>query len=166
MLEKKYIVNSQSAQLKLERLALEVAEQLNGDNTPLILIGIANSGIVIANKMGELLQQYFTEPIQIISVTLNKSNPDIVTLSNELDFNGKNIIVCDDVANSGKTLLYALKPLLNYAAKRIQILVLVERMHKLFPIKPDYVGLTIATTLQNNIVVEIEGEEIVGAFIQ
>ncbi len=166
MLEKKYILNSQAAQLKLERLALEVAEQLNGENPSLILIGIAKSGIVIANKMGELLQQYFTEPIQIISVTLNKSNPDIVTLSNEFDFNGKNIIVCDDVANSGKTLLYALKPLLNYSAKRIQILVLVERMHKLFPIKPDYVGLTIATTLQNNIVVEIEGDEIVGAFIQ
>ena len=80
--------------------------------------------------------------------------------------NNKNIIVCDDVANSGKTLLYALKPLLNTHPKRIQILVLVERMHKLFPIKPDYVGLCITTTLEDNIIVEVEDNEIAGAYIE
>lgn len=59
-----------------------------------------------------------------------------------------------------------LKPLLAFHPKRVQILVLVERMHKLFPIKPDYVGLSIATTLQDNIVVEIDNNEILGAYIQ
>jgi len=166
MVDKNYILNKEAAQLKLERLALEIAEELNGDTTPLVLIGITSSGMVIAQKMNDLLKQYFKEPIQLISATLNKSMPSDVELSEQVDFNKKNIIVCDDVANSGKTLLYVLKPLLAFHPKRIQILVLVERMHKLFPIKPDYVGLSIATTLQDNIVVEIDNNEILGAYIQ
>jgi pyrimidine operon attenuation protein / uracil phosphoribosyltransferase len=166
MSNKNYILNKEAAQLKLERLALEIAEELSGDSTELIIIGIKNSGMVIAEKIGELLKKYLTNIPTIISASLNKANPNEVDLSANLNFEGKNIIVCDDVANSGKTLLYALKPLLHVHPKRIQILVLVERMHKLFPIKPDYVGLSIATTLQDHIVVEIEEGEVLGAFIQ
>lgn len=166
MSEKKYILNKEAAQLKLKRLALEVAEELSEENTPIVLIGIAQNGMIIAQKMAELLSAYFNQNIPIIAATLNKNHPTDVVLSNEIDLNNKNIIVCDDVANSGKTLLYALKPLLNTHPKRIQILVLVERMHKLFPIKPDYVGLCITTTLEDNIIVEVEDNEIAGAYIE
>lgn len=166
MPDKKYILNKEAANLKLERLALEIAEELSGDTTELIIIGIKNSGMVIAEKMGTLVQKYFTKKPIIISASLDKTDPKEVELSSNLNFEGENIIICDDVANSGKTLLYALKPLLNVHPKRIQILVLVERMHKLFPIKPDYVGLSIATTLQDNIVVEIENHEVIGAYIE
>jgi pyrimidine operon attenuation protein/uracil phosphoribosyltransferase len=58
-----------------------------------------------------------------------------------------------------------LKPLLNFHPKRIQTLVLVERMHKLFPVKPDYVGLSISTTLQDHIQVEVKDGEVLGAFV-
>lgn len=166
MSEKNYILNKEEASLKQQRLALEIAEQLSGDETEMIVIGIRNSGMVIAEKIGLLLHQYIQQPVKIIGATLNKANPEDVTLSETVDFTNKNIIVCDDVANSGKTLLYALKPLLQAHPKRIQILVLVERMHKLFPVKPDYVGLSIATTIQEHIVVEIENNEVIGAYIE
>lgn len=166
MSDKKYILNKEEASLKLQRLALEIAEQLNGDESELVIIGIRNSGMVIAEKVGLLLKQYSTSAVQIIGISLNKANPEEVTLSETVDFTHKNVIICDDVANSGKTLLYALKPLLETHPKRIQILVLVERMHKLFPVKPDYVGLGIATTLQDHIVVEIENNEVIGAYIE
>jgi len=58
-----------------------------------------------------------------------------------------------------------LKPLLSFHPKRIQTLVLVERMHKLFPVKPDYVGLSIATTFQDHIQVEVKDGEVLGAYI-
>jgi pyrimidine operon attenuation protein/uracil phosphoribosyltransferase len=74
-------------------------------------------------------------------------------------------VVIDDVANSGKTLLYALKPLLEAHPKSIQTMVLVERMHKLFPVKPDYVGLSLSTTKENHIQVEVMGGELTGAFV-
>jgi pyrimidine operon attenuation protein / uracil phosphoribosyltransferase len=70
------------------------------------------------------------------------------------------------VANSGKTLLYSMKPFLEFHPKKIQALVLVERRHNAFPVKPDYVGLSIATTLQEHIYVEIEGERVKGAWLE
>ena len=87
-------------------------------------------------------------------------------ISESINFDNKNIILIDDVSNSGRTLMYALKPLLNYHPKRVQMLVLVERMHKQFPIKPDYVGVSVATTESDYIQVEIEGEKVTGAFVK
>jgi pyrimidine operon attenuation protein/uracil phosphoribosyltransferase len=102
----------------------------------------------------------------VISASLDKRNPKDITLRDDLDFNGKSVLITDDVSNSGKTILYVLKPLLNFHPKRIQTLVLVERMHKLFPVKPDYVGLSIATTQEDHIYVEVENGEITGAYLQ
>jgi pyrimidine operon attenuation protein/uracil phosphoribosyltransferase len=72
----------------------------------------------------------------------------------------------DDVSNSGKTLLYAIKPLLDFYPVSIQTLVLVERMYRLYPVKPDYVGLSISTSLQEHIRVIVEGSEIEGVCVE
>ena len=165
MATKNYILNKTQADYKLQRLALEVAEHLQGDDAPLIIIGIRNSGMVIAEKISALLKNNLPMLVETINITLDKTKPVDVVLSKPLDFNNKNILLVDDVANSGRTLLYALKPLLAFHPKRIQTLVLVERMHKLFPVKSDFVGLSIATTLQDNIIVEVEGDEVVGAYV-
>jgi pyrimidine operon attenuation protein/uracil phosphoribosyltransferase len=166
MAEKNYILNQATAAQKLQRLALEVAEQLQGDDTDLIIIGIRHSGLVIAEKIGELLKQHIPNPINIIAASLDKQKPSAVSLSEQIDFNEKHVLLCDDVANSGRTMLYALQPLLAFHPKTIQTLVLVERMHKQFPIKPDYVGLSIATTVQEHIEVEIEDGAVSGAYIK
>src|SRR5689334_17083546 len=106
------ILNREVAEQKLQRLALEVAEQLSGDEAPLILIGIKKSGSVIAEKIGTLLKPYIQVPIQIIAVSFDKQMPKEIALTDQPDFTDKNILVIDDVTNSGKTLLYAIKPLL------------------------------------------------------
>jgi len=165
MFEKRYILSKEVAEQKLHRLALEVAEHISGDDAPLILIGIRNSGTVVAEKIGLFLQPYISTPLEIISVLFNKDLPKEIVLSREIDFNDKNVLLIDDVSNSGKTLLYALKPLLNFYPRRIQTLVLIERMHKLFPIKPDYVGLSVATTMDDHIHVEVNEDEVTGAYI-
>ncbi len=167
MADRNYVLTKEVAEQKLQRLALEVAENLEGDNAELIIIGIRNSGKVVAEKIGALLKGHLNVPIKIVSVILNKQMPKEVFISEpNIDFNNKNVIVMDDVVNSGKTLLYALRPLLYFQPKKIQTLVLVERLHKLFPIKSDYIGLTIATTLEANILVETKDGEIVGAYIE
>jgi len=84
----------------------------------------------------------------------------------ELDFNDKVVILIDDVTNSGKTLLYAIKPLLNYYPRKIQILVMVERSHKQYPVQADYVGISLSSTLQEHIYVEVENDKILGAYLE
>ncbi len=165
MAEKNIILTKEVAEKKMQRMALEIAEQLQSATDPLIIIGIAGSGMVIAQKIHALLKPLLNVPTQLISCTLNKKHPDAIIYSEELDFNNKNILFADDVTNSGRTLLYALKPLLNFYPHRIQTLSLVERMHKSFPVKIDYIGLSIATTLQDHIQVDVEDGEIAGAYI-
>jgi pyrimidine operon attenuation protein/uracil phosphoribosyltransferase len=165
MSEKKYILTATEAQQKLKRMSLEIAESLSGLDGPLFLIGIKQSGMVIAEALGGLLRPYLDKSVQILSVSLNKQLPDKVELSESVPLNGANIILIDDVTNSGKTLLYALKPLLDVHPKSIQTLVMVERMHKLFPVKPDFVGLSISTTLEEHIQVETADGKITGAYV-
>ena len=156
------ILDRVSADKKLRRMALEVAER-NADNTSLILIGIRENGIHIARKIAAYLAQNFTGNLQVLELWLDKKDPGEIKLSEEADFNGQSILLIDDVANSGRTMLYALKPLLQYKPGQIETLALLERTHKKFPVCVDYVGMSISTGLQENIVVDVENGEITGA---
>ena len=156
------ILNKESADKKLRRMALEVAER-NYENDSLILIGIKENGIYIAYKIAAYLKEVFKGNIQVIDLWLDKKDPGEIKLSENIDFNDKTIILIDDVANSGRTMLYALKPLLLQKPRQVETLALVERTHKKFPIAVDYVGLSISTTLQENIVVEVKEGEVIGA---
>jgi len=164
-LGKRPILNASEAYSKLERMVLELAENLSGNQAPIILIGVRNSGTVIAQKAAELLKKYVPNTISVSSVLLDKNLPKEVVLADALDLNDVNIVLIDDVINSGRTLLYALKPLLDFMPRTIQTFVLVERMHKLFPVKPDYVGLSVATTPEDHIKVETTNGNITGAVV-
>ena len=72
------------------------------------------------------------------------------------DLNDKTVIVCDDVANTGRILSYAIKPLLSVYPKKIRVMVLVDRKHKKYPVSADFVGLSLATTMQEHITVEFD----------
>jgi pyrimidine operon attenuation protein/uracil phosphoribosyltransferase len=160
------ILSKEAAQEKLHRMALEIVENIDENEDELVLIGIEKKGYLIAQKLKKYIEQYHSAHIEILSVSLDKNEPKEIVLSKKMNFDNKNIILIDDVINSGKTFLYALKPLLDFRPKRIQTVALIERMHKLFPIKPDYVGLSAATTLQDQIKVIIENDEIVGAIFE
>jgi pyrimidine operon attenuation protein/uracil phosphoribosyltransferase len=81
------------------------------------------------------------------------------------DLHGKIIIIVDDVANTGRTIFYACKPLMETLPKRVEAVVLVDRTHKSFPIKVDYVGLSLATTLLDDINVKIGEDEEYSVFM-
>lgn len=164
-MSRNYILDQATAAKKLQRMAFEIVEN-NLEEKQLILAGIRESGSVIARIIQQLLQQISSIQPELIQVTLDKKNPGPVTLSSTVDFNNKVILLIDDVANSGKTLLYAMKPFLEFHPKKIQTLALVERTHKTFPVKTDYVGLSVATTLQEHIYVETEGETVKGAYME
>ncbi len=162
---KNYILDQSTAEKKLRRMALEIIEN-NSDEKELILAGIRESGSVVARNIQQMIARDSSIKTELITITLEKKTPKEVTLSKQIDFNNKVVILIDDVADSGKTLLYALKPFLDFHPKKIQTLVLVERSHNSFPVRPDYIGLSIATTLQEHIFVEVDKENVLGAYLQ
>ena len=162
--DKKYILSKEVVEKKLRRMAFEILEN-NIDEKEIILAGIRESGSVVAKVIQKMLGEISAIKTELITITLDKNEPTNVSLSKTFGFNGKVIVVIDDVSNSGKTLLYALKPFIDSHPKKIQTLVLVERTHTSFPVRPDYVGLSIATTLQEHIFVEVKGEEVTGAYL-
>ncbi len=145
-------------------MALEIAERNEGISE-IIIIGIKENGIFIAKKIEEYLQLNFSGAVKTIALSLNKKNPDEVILSEKISLNNKVILLVDDVANSGRTMLYALKPLLQQHPSQIQTLALVERTHKIFPVALNYVGLSVSTTAEENIVVTVLDGEVTGASI-
>jgi pyrimidine operon attenuation protein/uracil phosphoribosyltransferase len=161
---KKQIMTAEVADRKLRRMALQVTEQ-NYNASQLVLIGIKANGTVIAEKIQHYLKEAFTGEVLVLELSLDKKKPAAITLNAEIDFNDKTIILIDDVANSGRTMLYALKPLLEQLPKKIQTLALVERTHKTFPVDVDYVGFSVSTTTDEHILVEVEKGEVTGAWM-
>ena len=160
-----FILSKEIAYRKIQRMAYEVLER-NVNEKQIILAGIKESGLIIANLLKGFLKEICSSEIIILEITIDKKGPKNVSLSQQIDFDNKIIIIVDDVSNTGKTLLYSLKPLLNFYPKKIQTLVLVERSHKEFPVSPDYVGLSVSTALSEKITVETDGQEITGARIE
>lgn len=160
-----YILDEGTVARKLQRIAYEIIEN-NLDEQQIILAGVRENGSTIARNIHGMLQSISKISIELIDISLDKKSPGEITLSKTMDFTNKVIIVIDDVANSGKTMLYAIKPFLAFLPKKIQTLALVERTHKAYPIATDYVGLSVATTLQEHIFVEVEGEVVKGAYME
>lgn len=164
MEQRKQILTAEVANKKLRRMALQVVEQ-NYAEAQLVLIGIKHNGTVIAEKISQYIKEVFSGEVVVLELTIDKKEPLHVSLDAGMDFNGKIIVLIDDVANSGRTMLYALKPLLEQLPKKIQTLALVERTHKTFPVDVDYVGFSVSTTADEHIMVEVENGEVTGAWV-
>jgi pyrimidine operon attenuation protein / uracil phosphoribosyltransferase len=161
---KNSILDAEAALRRIRRMAYEVAEQNTGENG-LVVLGVEGNGTVVAAQLVQELGAIIRIPIQTGTVRINKKDPLNASINPDFDAEGKVILLVDDVSNTGKTLLYALKPLLGSQPKKIQTLVLVERSHKLFAVQPDFVGLSVSTTLQEHITVETDGAIVTGAFL-
>jgi pyrimidine operon attenuation protein/uracil phosphoribosyltransferase len=162
------VLNHRQVNQKIKRLAIQILER-NAAEPEIILAGINNNGLHFAQLIANELIAFSEKPVTITRIKLNPANP----LASEIVFempleniNGKAIILVDDVANSGRTLFYAVKPLLTILPKKIETAVLVDRKHKSFPIEVNYYGISLATTLQENIKVSLQDETNLAAFLQ
>ncbi|MCE2847627.1 MAG: phosphoribosyltransferase family protein [bacterium] len=161
---KKYILTPEKAMMSLRRMAFEILERNNGA-TAVSIAGIRENGYVVAQELKTILAEISTLQIDLIEILIDKSNPIDCSIPDSIDLKDKILIVVDDVVNSGKTLLYAILPFLQFSPKQIQTLTLVERSYKIFPVHVDYVGISLATTLQENISVEVVEAKLAGAYV-
>ena len=161
------ILDQKQIEQKVRRLAIEILEH-NIEEEGLILAGINNRGMALAKMLAERIQHISKMPVHLTNIRLNPAAPMEKPVEMDIpvaELQSKVVIVVDDVASSGRTLLYACKPILETLPKKLEIAVLVDRTHKSFPVQADYVGLSLATTLKENILVEI-GESEMAAFLE
>ena len=157
-MEKTLVLNKQQLQQKIDRLAWQIYEQ-NYKEKEIIIAGIANRGVLIAKKIAKKLTEISAIKVKLATIKVDKDNPfykDIEVDISEKEYKNKVLILVDDVLNSGKTLIYGAKYFLSVPLKRLSTLVLVDRNHNRFPIKADFVGLSLSTTLKEHISVELE----------
>jgi len=165
-LNKRYILDKPSIALKLERMALEIAER-NIDADHIVLAGIEPAGPLMNTILKRYLKEFFAGKVDCISIKVDdKKQPGKVVVEPMPDLSSTVLVVTDDVSNSGKTQTYILKAFLENLPASIQMLVLVNRSHKKYPVQPDYVGFSLATTIEEYIDVEIEDGQITGAWMK
>jgi pyrimidine operon attenuation protein/uracil phosphoribosyltransferase len=156
------ILNDIQVKQMIKRIAYQIYENHFNDRE-LLVAGIDGRGEYIAQLIADQLSEISKLKISFVTITLDKENPtgSSVNLSDEkLNIADKNVIVVDDVLNTGRTLVYALTPFIRAKAKRIQVAVLVDRNHKSFPISADYIGMQLSTTLQEHVSVSIEKKKV------
>ncbi len=154
------ILDAEQIRRKTIRLAYQIVEH-NYRESRLILVGINNNGMAYARMLAKELDQIGSLAVTLTNVRLNPAAPDAhpVELKMPLEaLRDQVVVVVDDVANTGRTIFYACKPLLDTLPKKVEAAVLVDRQHKTFPVKVDYVGLSLATTLLEHIEVRLSGE--------
>lgn len=158
------ILDKEDVDRKILRMAYEIYEEYE-ETEELTLIGIKERGTVLAKILKSKLESISEIKITFLEIDIDKLHPLNAQLTQKFDCDGKNLILVDDVANSGRTLFYSMRPFQNCLPNKIQTAVLIDRMHKSFPISVDYTGYRLSTTLQEKVIVDIDGDEINGAFL-
>ncbi|MEQ1744156.1 MAG: phosphoribosyltransferase family protein [Saprospiraceae bacterium] len=164
------ILDDRQIRQKIKRLAIEILERHFGE-PEVILAGLNNNGVEFAQLLLTELRPITPSGMTITPtrIRLNPANPLEYPPSIDLpaeNLRGKPIIIVDDVANTGRTIFYAVQPLLAVIPKQVEVAVLVDRKHKSFPIKADYVGLSLYTTMLDDIDVQIRGGEEMAVFLR
>ena len=151
--QKNLVLEDSQVRHKIRRMAFEIFEN-NFEENSIVLAGIEGQGYLLAQLLEKELRSVSTLQVSTTKVLIDKAAPEEceVTLSVEPDgLEKKTIIIVDDVLNTGRTLAYAMKPFLCIEVKKIEVAVLVNRSHPLFPIQPSYTGYELSTTLTEHV---------------
>jgi len=152
------ILSHQEIQYKVERIAYQIIEA-NVHEKEIIIAGIEGGGIDFAKKIISVLEKITQADIQLCKVMMNKINPlesGVSTTMKTTDYANKSVVLVDDVLNSGTTLIYGVHHFLKTPLKQLKTAVLVNRNHKKYPVKADYKGVSLSTSLQEHVNVLFE----------
>lgn len=153
---KKRILNHDEITHKIRRITYQIYEA-NVNEIELIIAGVDKNGYLLAEEIKQQLDVISDINSQLCLVKINKSNltaPVTTSLSEEA-YTNKSIVLVDDVLNSGGTLIYGIKHFLEVPLKRFKTAVLVNRNHKRYPVKADFKGISLSTSLLEHVEVNL-----------
>ena len=145
---------------KIKRIAYQIYES-NSNETEVIIAGIVGNGYIFAEKLVATLTEISNLQVTICEVTINKKKPlEPITTSLKVEnYKNKSLVLVDDVLNSGTTLIYGVKHFLDVPLKRFKTAVLVNRNHKKYPVKADFKGVSLSTSIKEHIQVDFSDQE-------
>lgn len=157
---KNLILNHQEIQHKIRRIAYQIYES-NVEEDEVILAGIDSNGFLLAKKLKSNLDKISNLRTTLCKVIVDKRNPlsEVKTSLPIEAYTNKSIVLVDDVLNSGSTLIYGVKHFLNVPLRKFKTAVLVNRNHKKYPVKADFKGISLSTSLHEHVEVILEGSE-------
>jgi pyrimidine operon attenuation protein / uracil phosphoribosyltransferase len=161
--EKNLILDGAQIKQKIKRMAFEVYEH-NFKEKTIVIAGIEGQGYMLAKLLAKEVESISALKTMLVKVSLDKAIPqqsEVILDCDLKEIKKRCIILVDDVLNTGRTFAYGLKPFLNIEVKKIEIAVLVNRSHTLFPIYPQYTGYELATTLREHVEVVLGKENAV-----
>lgn len=151
ILDKKQIAH------KLKRIAYQIYET-NINEKEVVIAGIETNGYLVAKKLKPLVESISPIKVTLCSVIIDKkqpTNPIKTSLSAE-EYKNKSVLLVDDVLHSGTTLIYGVKHFLDVPLKQFKTAVLVDRNHKKYPVKADFKGISLSTSINENVEVIFE----------
>lgn len=161
------ILDQRQVEQKINRLAHQIIENTYSEDK-VVIIGINGNGMTLANMLHSIIQQNSDQVLILSEIKLDKEQPLNNPIKLEIDDNqlaNSCVILVDDVLNSGKTMQYALMKILEKPVRMIKTVALVDRKHHRYPIKADYVGLVLSTTLKDHVEVAFTGDS-QGAYLK
>ena len=155
--EETVILNKKEIAHKIIRIAYQIYES-NVNEKEVIIAGIYENGYTLAKKLKKAVEKISPIQVTLCKVTLDKKQPinTVKTSLNADDYKNKSLLLVDDVLHSGTTLIYGVNHFLQVPLKQFKTAVLVDRNHKKYPIKADYKGISLSTSLNENISVIFE----------
>lgn len=153
---KNTILNHQEIEHRIKRIAYQIYET-NVNEKELIIAGIESNGYLLARRLKKELDSISTIESTLCKVSIDKKAPlnSVSTNLKAEDYTNKALVLVDDVLNSGSTLIYGIKHFLEVPLKRFKTAVLVNRNHKKYPVKADFKGISLSTSLHEHVHVNL-----------
>ncbi len=153
------ILNHTQINHKIRRIAFQIYES-NVNEEEIVLAGIDKNGYIFAQKIKDVLENISAITPILCKVNIDRKKPwkSIITSLNSEAYSNKSIVLVDDVLNSGTTLIYGVKHFLNVPLKQFKTAVLVNRNHKKYPVKADFKGISLSTSLNEHVYVNLDGD--------
>ncbi len=154
---KNIILTDLQIRQKTKRIAYQIYE-LNYNEKEIVIAGISNNGYLFAKQIVKELKEISGLKIKLCEVIIDKKNPLNLVKTNleSKEYENKSLVLVDDVLNSGTTLMYGVKHFLEVSLKCFKTAVLVDRNHKKYPVKADFKGISLSTSLQEHVIVDFE----------
>lgn len=172
MPEKTIILNAPAIHRVLTRIAHEIAER-NDNGKSVAIVGVQRGGIYLAERLGAILKNIWGEtvPVGSLDVSMHRDDvgkqpaPKVHPTVIPFNLQDKTVVLVDDVLFSGRTTRAAMDALNDFGRpRRIQLAVLIDRGHREVPIKADFIGKNVPTSLNERIDVQLTeqgGEDVV-----